>query len=63
MKDMTARKRSLRVKERDPAAFEFSNINYAYNGKKYKFGYMAMNFDRKENNAITKVTITECTKY
>ncbi|XP_053406723.1 carotenoid isomerooxygenase-like [Mercenaria mercenaria] len=57
MTDFTASMRSLRNPARDPAAFEMSNINYAYNGKKYKYGYMARNFDRKERNAITKLSV------
>ena len=32
-----------------------SNINYAYNGRKYTYGYMVKNFDRADPNAITKV--------
>jgi hypothetical protein len=32
-----------------------SNINYAYNGRKYTYSYMVKNFDRADPNAITKV--------
>jgi hypothetical protein len=35
--------------------YEMSNINYAYNGRKYTYGYMVKNFDRADPNAITKV--------
>lgn len=48
--------RSLRADGKKPEAFEMSNINYAYYGKKYTYAYMARNFDRKEQNAITKVS-------
>ncbi|XP_060584886.1 carotenoid isomerooxygenase-like isoform X2 [Ruditapes philippinarum] len=57
MTDFTARMRSLRTKDKDLAAFEMSNINHAYNGKKYTYGYMAMNFDRRERNAVTKLNV------
>ncbi|XP_045188570.2 carotenoid isomerooxygenase-like isoform X2 [Mercenaria mercenaria] len=57
MTDFTASMRSLRNPARDPAAFEMSNINYAYYGKKYKYGYMARNIYRKERNALTKLNV------
>jgi hypothetical protein len=54
MSDSSARMRNLRG-DKKPAAFEMSNINYAYDGKKYTYAYMARNFDRSDQNAITKV--------
>ena len=47
--------RNLRKPDKSAAAFEMSNINYAYNGRKYTYGYATRNFDLKEQNAITKV--------
>lgn len=58
LSDFSARMRSLRANGKPPAAFEMSNINYAYNGKKYTYAYMARNFDRRDQNAITKVYIS-----
>lgn len=40
-----------------PGAYEMSNINYAYNGRKYTYGYMVKNFDRADPNAITKLNV------
>ncbi|XP_076117851.1 carotenoid isomerooxygenase-like [Mytilus galloprovincialis] len=40
-----------------PAAFEMSNINYAYNGRKYTYAYMSRNFDRADQNAVTKLNV------
>lgn len=57
MSDFTARMRNLRGDVKAPAAFEMSNINYAYNGRKYTYGYMIRNFDRREQNAVTKVDV------
>lgn len=48
--------RDLRRADKSPAAFEMSNINYAYNGMKYTYGYAVRNFDLTKQNAITKVT-------
>ncbi|KAH3873821.1 carotenoid isomerooxygenase-like isoform X2 [Dreissena polymorpha] len=42
---------------KSPATFEMSNINYAYNGKKYTYAYMVRNFDLHEQNAITKLNV------
>lgn len=57
LSDLTARMRNLRGDNKAPAAFEMSNINYAYQGKKYTFGYMIRNFDRREQNAVTKLNV------
>lgn len=56
MTDWTAEVVNLRP-GKAPAAFEMSNINYAYNGIKYTYGYMAKNFDIKDQNAITKLNV------
>ena len=55
MTDHTITMRNLRKPDKSAAAFEMSNINYAYNGRKYTYGYATRNFDLKEQNAITKV--------
>lgn len=57
LSDFSVRMRSLRGDGKAPAAFEMSNINYAYQGKKYTYAYMVRNFDRREQNAITKLNI------
>lgn len=57
MTDWTAEMYNLRDPKKPAAAFEMSNINYAYNGRRYQFGYMARNFDQKEQNAITKLNV------
>jgi carotenoid cleavage dioxygenase-like enzyme len=51
----TARMRNLRGDGKSPSAFEMPTINRAYNGKKYEYAYMTRNFDRREQNTITKV--------
>ncbi|XP_045174041.2 carotenoid isomerooxygenase-like [Mercenaria mercenaria] len=57
MADFSARMRNLRGDKTVPAAFEMSNINYAYYGKKYTYAYMVRNFDRREQNALTKLNV------
>lgn len=54
--DWSVSVRNLR-KDTTPTAFEMSNINYAFNGRKYTYGYMAKNFDRPDQNAITKLNV------
>ncbi|KAL4220089.1 Retinoid isomerohydrolase [Mactra antiquata] len=49
--------RSLRAANKPQEAFEMSNINYAYYGKKYTYAYMVRNFVRYEQNAITKLNV------
>ncbi|XP_060575784.1 carotenoid isomerooxygenase-like [Ruditapes philippinarum] len=53
----TARMRNLRGDGKSPSAFEMPTINHAYNGKKYEYAYMTRNFDRREQNAITKLHV------
>ena len=52
---MSARMYSLRGYGRSPSAFEMPTINHAYSGKKYEYAYFIRNFDRRDQNAITKV--------
>ncbi|XP_053387890.1 carotenoid isomerooxygenase-like [Mercenaria mercenaria] len=54
---MSARMRSLRANGKPPTAFEMPNINYDYYGKKYTYAYLAKNFDRRDQNAITKLNV------
>lgn len=51
----TASFRNLR--NNTASALEMSNINYAYYGKKYTYGYMIKNFLRADQNAIIKLNV------
>lgn len=60
MTDWTATTRSLRLPEKPPIEIEMPSINYAYNSKKYKYGYAIRNCLLKDQNAIWKVNIFVC---